>query len=140
MIRDRAVQKDLERIGKDGCYFLSIVAAIEQWIGIYLDIHLVYTNCLAAGFIKENCYVNFPDKIATAYIGGGEWEAEKTGMDYKTKESEIEILRYERTEGMDTFAHFVLGDGLGGVLYDPYGASLTVRLGKPVSKRILRRK
>lgn len=137
-MRERSTQKDLERIGKEGCYFLSIIAAIEETLTIHMDIYQVYLDALAAKYIEENCFVNSPEKIVTIYLGGN-WTVAKESADYKTQLNEIEILRYERKEGMTTFAHFVLGDKMGNVYYDPYGASATVRLGKLVSKRIFRR-
>jgi len=137
-MRERSTQKDLERIGKEGCYFLSLLAAIEHELTIHLDIYQVYLESLAAKYIEENCFVNSPEKIITVYLGGN-WAVSKEDANYKTQPGQIEILRYERKEGMTTWAHFVLGDGAGQVAYDPYGASATVRLGKLVSKRILRR-
>jgi len=137
-MRERSTQKDLERIGKEGCYFLSLVAAIERTLTIHMDIYQVYLDALAARFIEDNCFVNSPEKIITVYLGGM-WVVLKESATYQTNPGEIEILRYERIDGMTNWAHFVLGDGAGQVAYDPYGASATVRLGKLVSKRILRR-
>lgn len=61
------------------------------------------------------------------------------GADYQPLPEEMEILRFERQTTGTTYAHFVVGDGKGGVSYDPLDLSQTVAQGRLVSKRIVKR-
>lgn len=127
-----------ERIGKEGCYFLSIVKAAELVVEHYIDAYQAYTSALSDELIKENCFINSPDKLM-GMLTGLRWSVSKEPADYIPSRGEVEILRFERNEGMATIGHFVLGDGHGSVAYDPYGKSRTVAEGKLISKRILKR-
>lgn len=129
----RAVQKDLERIGAEGCYFLSVVKAAEEIIGRYVDAYQVYLRAIDMGHMKEDCYLVRPEAILSM-ITGGLWVVTKEGPDYKAKPGEVVVERYERKTTTGTLAHFVLPD------YDPYGDSRTRREGNKVSTRVFRRK
>jgi len=139
VIRKRAVQRDMERIGSEGCYFLSLIVAVERELDSELDIYAVYLASLEAGAIGEDCYVYEPQNILDTYLGG-KWNVSKMPAAYFASEGDIVIMRYERKDGMKTWAHFVLADRSGAkVEYDPYGTSKTVSDGQLVSKRVLRR-
>lgn len=133
----RSVQKDFERIGAEGCYFLSIVKAGERLLRKYVDAYELYVNAVDRNIIEQDCYINDPGKLM-ALIMGGRWAVEKVPPEYISKPGEITIMRYERTDGGKLYSHFVLAteDGVF-VDYDPYGDSKTVRAGVMVSKRIL---
>ena len=72
-------------------------------------------------------------------LTGVAWTATKEPPDYQTVRGEQEILYFERKDTMQTWGHFVVGDGFGVVAYDPYGDSQTVRKGALAGKRIFRR-
>lgn len=129
----RAVQKDLERIGAEGCYFLSIIKAAEEIIGRYVDAYQVYIRALDMGHMKEDCYLVRPEAILSM-ITGGLWTVTKEAADYKSRPGEIVVERYERKTPSGDLAHFVLPH------YDPYGDSRTRREGQLVSTRVFRRK
>jgi hypothetical protein len=129
-------QLNFERIGKEGCYFLSLVRAGERAIGRYLDAYYIYLKANELGFLGENCYVFDPVGIMQLMLGG-RWAFEKQTRDYVAKPTEIVVLRFERKEGMATLAHFVLAGPDGTVEYDPYGQSKTVATGNLISKRVL---
>lgn len=129
----RPVQKDFERIGAEGCYFLSLVKAAEEITGRYLDAYQVYLRAIDMGYMKEDCYLQRPEMIL-AMMTGGVWTVTKEGPDYKARPGEVVVERYERKTTTETFAHFVLP------AYDPYGDSRTRREGKKVSTRVFRRK
>lgn len=137
----RAIQRDYERIGAEGCYLLSLIKAGERLAGRYIDAYEIYIRAHAAGAIDESCYVYDPAAVM-ALMMGGRWAVEKQTADYRPRPGEIVVLRYEREErspsGTKTYAHFVLAtqDGLA-VAFDPYGDSRTVREGKLISKRVL---
>ena len=137
----RAIQRDYELMGAEGCYLLSLIKAAERILGRYIDAYEVYIRAHAAGAIDERCYIYDPPAVMTLMLGG-RWKVEKKGADYIPAPGEITILRYEREErapsGTKTYSHFVLAalNGLS-VAHDPYGDSRTVREGTLVSKRIL---
>jgi hypothetical protein len=134
----RAVQKDFERIGAEGCYFLSIVAAAERYIGSYIDPYAAYVDALKKKVIDEACFVVAPDVLLTD-LTGKKWTVRKEPVEYQPNLGEVVIYRYERVDGMKTWAHFVLAGEDKSVEYDPYGKSLTVANGHLASKRIFRR-
>ena len=127
----------MERIGKDGCYFLSIVYLAETIKGKIIDAVQVYANAVHAGWMYPDCFISNPDQLL-AYLTGGKWSVRKELATYRAQAGELIIQRWERREGMRTWAHFVVGDDAGQVIYDPYGESLTVRLGGIVSLRVFR--
>jgi hypothetical protein len=134
----RARQKDFERIGAEGCYFLSIIAAAERYNGSYIDAYDAYTKALDKKIMDENCYMIAPD-VLLSDLTGRKWIVRKEPLGYQPNLGEVVIYRYERVEGMKTWAHFVLAGEDNSVEYDPYGKSLTVERGHIVSKRVFRR-
>ena len=127
-----ARQKIMETIGRDGCYFLCIVRIAEEITGSRVDAVAVYLFAVARQWMDATCYLVQPHRILE-HMTGQRWTSAKEDRAYQVQPGEKEVLRYERTEGRTTQAHFVLPD------YDPYGDSLTVRNGRLVSKRIFRR-
>jgi len=127
-----ARQRIMERIGKDGCYFLCLVRLAEEIIGARIDAINVYLFALDRQWMDQDCYMVQPHRVLE-HMTGVRWSVIKQDKTYQPQPGEKEVLRYERTEGRTTLAHFVLSD------YDPYGDSLTVRNGRLVSKRIFAR-
>ena len=127
----------MERIGKDGCYFLSIVRLAEVLTETTIDAVQLYAQALHAGWMMADCFVMRPDLIL-GHLTGKRWSIRKELPTYRARESELIVQRWERKEGMRTWAHFVVGDNAGQVVYDPYGDSLTVRLGSLASLRVFR--
>jgi len=138
-------------IGKTGCYFLSILRLAEETtLGHARSDPLVeYESALQAGLISEDCTVLDAGKLLS-HVSGVQWTCFKVGpghslpVEYQCKVGELEVLRYERpiekTDMSSTDrAHFVVGDGLGNLVWDPWGTSHTVTVGSVVSKRIFRR-
>jgi hypothetical protein len=122
----------METIGREGCYFLCIVRIAEEITGSRIDAVAVYLFAVARQWMDKDCYLVQPHRILE-HMTGQRWTPIKEDRAYQVQPGEKEVLRYERTEGRTTQAHFVLPD------YDPYGDSLTVRNGRIVSKRIFRR-
>lgn len=132
---NRPRQKDFERIGKEGCYFLSIIRAAELIIGEYIDAYQTYVGALEDKVIESNCFVNSPAALLSS-LTGMRWSVRKETREYVQKPGEVVILRFERQDGMTTKGHFVLAGDDGSVEYDPYGVSETVASGSLVSKRV----
>jgi len=131
-------QREFETIGKTGCYFLSIVHVAEKYTGKYIDAYDAYKAALKGKTMREDCYVLDPAALLRMLTGVA-WTVTKEQSDYMATKGEQEILYFERNDTMQTVGHFVVGDGMGVVSYDPYGDSLTVKKGKLHSKRIFRR-
>jgi hypothetical protein len=88
--------------------------------------------------MKTDCTLLFAEKILQS-MTGFTWNKTHEAADYQTKIGQLEVLRFERKTGAATWVHFVVGDGSGGVEYDPLGSSRTVREGSLVSKRVFTR-
>jgi hypothetical protein len=139
--RDRiGAQVAAKNIGESGCYFLSILRAGRtaspnygpDAVGEAMD---TYWDAIDAGWMGEDCLVTDAGALLTR-IAGRNYTLHKEPADYQTQPGDIEILRFEVQKTGVTYSHFVLGDGKGGVAWDPWPGSLTVKNGKLQSKRI----
>jgi hypothetical protein len=130
-----ARQKVMARIGKDGCYFLSIIRAAERITGQRIDAVKVYLNAIDRKWMEADCYVVDPAALLES-LTDKPWKVRHDSVTHRPAGNEIMIMRYELKSTGITYSHFVLCDHTGQVEYDPYGASSTVRDGKPVSSRI----
>lgn len=131
-------QREFEKIGKTGCYFLSIVHVAEKYCGKYIDAYEAYKLAMVGKTIRDDCYVVDPPALLRMLTGVA-WTVTKEPSTYKPIKGEQEILYFERKDTLATTGHFVVGDGEGVVSYDPYCDSMTVRKGVLSSKRIFRR-
>jgi len=121
-------------IGESGCYFLSLLhLAGEEGAAIEL-----YEAAVSRKIMGADCFIQDPAALL-ALAAGGKWSVTHQPAEYQPKSDEMEILRLERKATTQTFAHFVVGDRHGAVLYDPLDSSQTVASGKLVSKRIVRK-
>lgn len=134
----RATQRDHEHIGATGCYFLSIIYIAEELTAAYIDAYQAYLQALQSCAIMEDCFVSDPAALMRM-LTRVNWSVSKEAAGYKPANGEKVIIRYERNDTLKNTGHFVVGNDEGGIEYDPYGTSATVRLGKPVSTRVFRR-
>jgi hypothetical protein len=128
-------QKLMELIGAEGCYFLCLAQAAEKMTRRRIDAVAMYEDFVTRGWMGRDCFLNRPELILGA-MTGKKWSVRRDTRIYKPQANEIMILRYERVTINKTWAHFVLCGSDGLVEYDPYGDSMTVRDGKPVSSRV----
>ncbi len=131
-------QKIMETLGKSGCYFLAIVHLAEDIMKRTFDALQVFLAAIKLGYVKEDCFITMPEKMLEM-LTENRWTVMKADKDAPIIGGSYEILRFERTDPSGTYPHFVVGDGMGKVAWDPYGDSRTVREGKLISKRIFRR-
>ena len=124
------------KIGKNGCYFLSLVFFAEKIINKTIDVVELYTKAVAKKWMGEDCFLNDPASLLS-YLTGKSVTVRHESLGYTPKEGEYEITRYELKETGTTFAHFVATNE-GKIIYDPYGDSRTCKKGKPQSKRIIK--
>lgn len=132
------VQKLCEIIGKDGCYFLSILKAAEIKTTKEINPIAAYNLAIKNRWMREDCFMWRPEALLS-HLTGITWTCEKVEGVYRGNASEIIIQRYEVVEGRSTLAHFVLASCDGTILYDPYGKSNCVQNGRVVSSRVFRR-
>ena len=132
-----ARQRIMLSLGEGGCYVLSMVHIAEDLTGHRIDAVKAYLDLVRVGILREDGYVNDASAVMEA-LAGGQWSVRKEGPDYAPKNGEFEVLRFERPTPKVIYSHFVLGDGRGGVKYDPLGNSQTVAGGELMSKRILK--
>lgn len=138
------LQKDTyfnNEINRYGCYFFSLVYLSSQKASRSFskgDVSFFYEEFVDRGWMTENCYVLEPVKILR-YLNL------KVSSVYKTEGHDpsgdnYEILCFERSYKKDgkevSYNHFVVGDGLGHVAYDPIGLSNAVKDGFLESKRV----
>lgn len=141
-----AAQEIARRIGESGCYALCLMHVGETATGKTVDpirvvaaaMKTIAKDAPGKTILAPDIFVNSPAALVSIAVGG-KWDVRHEGAEYIAKPDEREIMRYERVDGMKVYSHFVVGDGLGRVLWDPLGESRTVREGKLVSKRIVRR-
>ena len=125
----------LEEIQEYGCYYLSIlhlVECLEEKEFTVKEVNEDFTDFKYLGVISDEAFIEHPAwifrkyDILVDYLGAYKL--------HKYAYGELEVLKFHRP-GM---VHFVVGDGRGNVLWDPYPNSRTVREGKVVDRRILR--
>ncbi len=131
-------QRIMLALGEGGCYFLSLIHIAEDLHGgRRIDAVERFVEAVRQDFCGEDGFIKAPVAIMKLLYDAN-WYYHKEGPGYQPMVGEFEILRYERPTPKLIYSHFVVGDGQGGVAYDPLGKSETVEHGTLQSKRILR--
>jgi hypothetical protein len=142
------LQKDTyfnDYVKRFGCYFMSLIYLACQKASQSFDkddIAFFYGYFVDKKWMDENCFIRAPEDIL-GFLGlKVKYLGHREGHD-PTLGDELEILCFKRTytdrEGRNrTYKHFVVGDGLGHVAYDPIGMSNAVKYGELVSKRVFK--
>lgn len=134
------IQSFLLEVGLDGCYALTIAQLAEVVLNTNLDIVSILDQAVNKRFIKfnyndyndnDNMFVIAPAEMLS-WLTGKKWTVSKEGPDYKAKDGELVVDRWERIKTGMTSGHFSLPN------WDPFHNSLTVKYGKIVSKRVFR--
>jgi hypothetical protein len=135
-------QKIAEILGETGCYFFSIIHIAEKITGKIYDPIQVYIGMVNSKnpktgkyIIEKDCFINEPGLLLSA-LTGMKWGVTKADARSPTQVGDHEVLYFENPTTLKTYGHFVVGNGLGSVEYDPYGDSNTVRNGTLHSKRV----
>ncbi len=132
------------QIRHGACFFLSIVMALSLIFNLPQTHEAVldfYDSEIDDGDtdVDNEMFIGDPQNLMDDYVGKGKvLFLGARGPEYRCQPNEFEILVWHR-EGTD-FNHFVHGDGIGGVVYDPWsrGGSASVSLGKLIGKRVTR--
>lgn len=133
-VTNESRQKVMKILGEYGCYFLSLVELAERVTGKRIDAVEAYLDALIKRKTDGEATMLDPAAVLSR-MAGGTWTVRKEGATYIPKSGEAEVLLFQN----GAYSHFVLGDGAGGVLYDPLGNSNTVAKGTCVGKRIFER-
>lgn len=129
-MNDIALQNKLEKIGKYGCYFLSLLKAFNRTA----DFLELYDRYIAKGWMDSDCYIKKPILIVADLSGYDKWNVEKPTS---FKKGDIVIAYYfNPATGLH---HFVLFDNDNKLVWDSLGQSNTVRNGFIESYRIFTR-
>lgn len=124
------------RIGKSGCYFLSLVYIAESVTGKDIDIFALYEKGVKEKWLDSDCFMENP-KAMMSYLLGKKCDVRHDKVGYEPLSNEYEITRYELEDTGVTYSHFVVTRN-GKLVYDPFGASRTRTKGKAVSTRIVK--
>ncbi len=121
------IQRELEFIGKYGCYFLCLRKLANQPdYNILAD----YRQCLALGYIDKECTILQPAKILELF-DKKKHKVTKTKVYDECARYNIAYFFNERT-GLH---HFVIMRDEDTVFWDPLGDSITVKEGRVESWR-----
>jgi hypothetical protein len=133
------VQTFCEEVGEAACYALQLINVCEKRIVKALPILDYLKLGITSGKIaynwndktdNNNFFVNDPAGFITL-MTGLKCTVRKEGPDYKAKEGEYVINRWERVTTTKTFCHFA-SDG-----FDSLVDSQTVKFGKIASTRVV---
>lgn len=122
-------------INNYGCYFMSLLFVANKYTGYKLSTDIItrlYNELIELGYMANNCFILDADGILN-YLGVKcKYTDKHESPNFKTKRSQVEILCLK----YPTYKHFVVGDGLGNIAYDPMG--LTASGSYLHSKRIFK--
>ena len=124
------------RIGKSGCYFLSLVYIAETITKKEVDIFALYEKGLREKWFDTDCFMRNPAGMMT-YLVGKTCDVRHDKVGYTPLSNEYEITRYEYRETGVTYGHFVVTRN-GKLVHDPFGESRTRTKGNAVSTRIVK--
>jgi len=150
--RDKRNRREIQ---EEGCNFTSYLALGEiiqggQFSFGPAELEECYQLATSQGWMTRRCFINGagpndPDWM-TGHMkllfltGVRPLGSFVTGPEYTPKDGEFEVVQY----ALGDYRHFVVGDGKGGVAFDPWGSfdgrhihSKAVTYGKPVAKRII---
>lgn len=129
-------QKAAQRIGEEGCYFLSLIFVAEQELKRDIDALAIYGRGVGEGWMREDCYMERPGEMMRSLLGVPCSVRKSHDFSERIGPNEWDIWRYERETAGATYCHFaVVSEGV--ILYDPLGSSETIAHGKPASRRIV---
>lgn len=124
------------KIGKSGCYFLSLVYIAETVTKKNVDIFHLYEKGLKERWFDADCFMENPAEMMS-YLTGRKCEVRHDKVGYSPNDNEYEITRYELKETGVTYGHFVVTRN-GRLVHDPFGESRTRTKGVSVSTRIVK--
>lgn len=128
---EEGIQTFFKIIGDCGCYVLTLIKFAENYTGKKLDCIEVIRHALFNEWLDEDMFVRDPAAILKV-ITGARWEVTKA-LSPSEEPGTFNIERWERVTTKETLSHFKLPD------WDSLENSQTVKFGKIVSYRVLRR-
>lgn len=143
----KGIQTFLSEAGEAGCYALCLIEIAERVSGQRFNTVDVLDALIKRSFIYynysnpndgDNFYVRSPASVME-YLCGGAWQVEKQPAEYVPKSNEWVITRWERAVTGTTYGHFNLPEQRDYEAWDSLVDSKTVKFGKVVSTRIIRK-
>lgn len=137
MIKEK-IQSFMQSAGEYGCYALSIIKLAEMENGEHIDLIVALESGIDKKYIKfnyddyndpDNFYVLYAHKFLSL-LTNQVWIMRHERADYKPKQGEYIIQRWERATTGKTYSHFRLPE------WDSLADSQTVKYGKLVSTRL----
>lgn len=132
------IQSFLISAGDNACYALDIIKLAEEVLNQHIDIIVALESGIDKKYIKfnyddyndpDNFYVLYAHKFLSL-LTNQVWIMRHERADYKPKQGEYIIQRWERVTTGKTYSHFRLPE------WDSLADSQTVKYGKLVSTRL----
>lgn len=129
-------QRVMENLGKNGCYFLSVVHIAEEFRKTRIDAIPEFLSARDKKWIADDCTMQCPDSVFTE-LASYPYTVTKENPEYIPLPGEYEVLVF----AYNGMTHFVVGsyDAMlkkDVVAYDPLGNSNCVAKGTIESKRV----
>lgn len=137
MIKEK-IQSFMISVGNYACYALSIIKIAEEVNNSHIDVIVALESAIEKGYIyfnvdnysdDNNFYVERPEKFLS-HLTGDIWIVRHDKADYKPKDHEKIVQRWERKSTGKTISHFRLPE------WDSLENSQTVQFGKIASVRV----
>lgn len=116
-------------------YYLALVALAEAVGGKRRQVSTLngplFEEAYRQGWMTHDCWINHPAGILN-HLCGDVFGVYPEKIGYECKDGEWEILEFQ---GEDGYSYYALGDGNGGIVYQP----MEGKEGRLISKRIFRR-
>lgn len=139
-------------IQKEGCYMLSGMRKVQLITGDKFDfdnpefVNKTYDELLKKEIINSRCLMQSPTKFFEYFNLDIRQRVRADGVVFESTyipfENEFEVLCFKTSVLLGNYTHFVLGNGKGGIEFDPMGESdakpfgYVCNKGKLSSKRI----
>lgn len=117
---DKRLRKEINQYG---CYLMSILFLANKHGRIILStdiIENVADKLIEFGYMNKNCFILSAENIFKSLGLKVRYHDKHDPITYMCKYNEIEILCLNVGSGS---RHFVVGDGMGHIAYDPMGTS-----------------
>ena len=125
----RGIQEHILEIGRSGCYFLCLIEIANIVTHKEENPLYWYDEFLTLGYIKRNCFVEFPyqilERLTNKYVS-----FRSEAADYKPIPDEFVIKRFVLKQGNGALTHFVLYDDADTEIFNPLPESPAYKFGK----------
>lgn len=117
---DKRLRKEINQYG---CYLMSILFLANKHAKTLLSTDIIENIAdalIGMGHMSKTCFINSSENIFKSLGLNVKYNNRHDPISYMCKYNEIEILCLNVSSGTK---HFVVGDGMGNIAYDPMGTS-----------------